>query len=54
MHEACEMECNASVHSEVCPVANLVASIPDTLPPMEEFQMEKLKFLLATLVDQSK
>lgn len=52
MHEACEDKCVAS--DITCPVATLIASVPDTLPPMEEFQIEKLKFLLATLVEQSK
>ena len=40
--------------SSHCPVADFIASVPDNLPPTEEFQMEKLKFLVGTLVEQSK
>ena len=54
IHEACNEDvCEVSDHNS-CPIVALFIAVPDNLPAMEEFQMERLKFLLGTLVEQSK
>ena len=54
----CKVESNGTEHGEEkeigCPVVAIMKSIPEDMPPMEDFQMEKMKFLVGTLVEQSK